>query len=66
VVRILTGPDFRILLPASAICGAAYLICADTLARSLTFYEIPVGIVTAMIGAPVLIFLIRKETGWWQ
>jgi iron complex transport system permease protein len=66
VVRILTGPDFRILLPASALCGAVYLICADTVARSLTFYEIPVGIITAMIGAPVLIFLIRKETGWWQ
>jgi iron complex transport system permease protein len=66
VVRILTGPDFRILLPASALCGAIYLIGADTLARSLTFYEIPVGIITAMIGAPVLIFLIRKETGWWQ
>jgi len=66
VVRILTGPDYRVLMPASALCGAIYLISADTFARSLTFYEIPVGIITAMIGAPVLILLIRKETGWWQ
>ena len=66
VVRILTGPDFRLLMPSCALCGAIYLILADTLARSVAFYEIPVGIITAMIGAPVLILLIRKETGWWQ
>ena len=66
VVRILTGPDYRILIPACALCGAVYLISADTLARSLTFYEIPIGIITAMIGAPVLILLMRRETGWWQ
>ena len=66
VVRILTGPDFRLLLPSCALCGAIYLILADTLARSMAFYEIPVGIITAMIGAPVLILLIRREAGWWQ
>ena len=60
-VRLVLGPDHRLLLPASALAGAAFLVIADLLARSLLApIEIPVGIVTALIGAPVFIYLLRR------
>lgn len=61
-VRILTGPDHRVLLPASALSGAIFLIWADVLARTiLAPQEIPVGIITAFLGAPFFIYLLRKK-----
>ncbi len=61
IVRLITGPDHRILLPCSALVGSIFLIIADTLARLLLApMEIPVGIVTALFGAPFFIFLLRK------
>ncbi len=60
-LRLLVGPDHRILIPASALAGAAFLVTADMLARTLpSTGEIPVGIVTALIGAPVFLFLLRR------
>jgi len=62
VARLVLGPDHRLLLPASALVGAAFLVLADLLARSLLApTEIPVGIVTALIGAPFFIYLLRKS-----
>lgn len=61
IMRILTGPDHRILLPASMIAGAILLMWADTLARTLPV-EIPVGIITAFLGAPFFIYLLRRRT----
>lgn len=62
VVRILTGPDHRILIPASALTGAIFLICTDTLARTVIApTEVPVGIITALFGAPFFIYLLRKK-----
>ena len=61
-VRLLVGPRHRALLPLSAIVGAIFLIWADTAARS--FFdprELPVGIVTAIIGAPVFAFLLTRR-----
>jgi iron complex transport system permease protein len=59
-MRLILGPDHRFLIPCSAIAGAAFLVMADTLARTLhPPQEIPVGIVTALIGAPVFIYLLR-------
>jgi len=69
VVRILIGADHHILLPASALAGAIFLILADTLARTIASpAEIPVGIITAFVGAPYFIYLMRKKKktmSWW-
>lgn len=59
-VRLSLGPDHRILIPASALAGGAFVVIADLLARILLSpVEIPVGIITAIIGAPFFIYLLR-------
>ena len=59
-VRLSLGPDHRLLLPASALAGAVFLVIADLLARIILIpAEIPVGIITAIIGAPFFIYLLR-------
>ncbi len=60
-VRLIWGPDHRLLLPLSAISGAILLILADTASRTLMApSEIPVGVITAFIGAPFFLFLLRR------
>ncbi len=60
-VRLTLGPDHRLLLPASALSGAVFLVICDILARSLMPpTEIPVGVLTAIIGAPFFIYLLRN------
>jgi iron complex transport system permease protein len=59
-MRLLVGPDHRILLPTSALAGASFLVVADTLARSQTA-QLPVGIVTAFVGAPFFLYLLRSR-----
>ena len=62
IVRMLVGPDHRVLLPASALAGAILLVVADTLARIvLAPTELPVGIITAIIGVPFFISLLRQR-----
>jgi iron complex transport system permease protein len=62
VMRMLFGPDYRLLIPASAIGGAIALLAADTLARTVMApTELPVGAVTAMAGAPLFIYLMRRR-----
>lgn len=62
IVRLLLGPDHRSLLPASALLGAILLMLADTLARSVMApAEIPIGIVTAILGAPFFIALLLQQ-----
>jgi len=59
--RLSLGPDHRLLLPASALAGAIFLVIADLLARILLApVQIPVGIITALIGAPFFIYLLRN------
>jgi iron complex transport system permease protein len=60
VMRLLVGPDHRVLLPTSALAGASFLVATDTLARSGSV-EIPVGIVTAALGAPFFLYLLRQR-----
>lgn len=60
--RIAMGADHRRLLPASALLGASFLMLADTLARSVTAAEVPVGIVTALVGTPVFAWLLHRAT----
>jgi iron complex transport system permease protein len=60
VMRLLVGPDHRILLPTSAVAGAAFLVATDTVARAGAA-ELPVGIVTAAVGAPFFLYLLRTR-----
>ncbi len=63
VVRLIWGPDHRFLLPASVLMGAMFMVAADTIARTvLAPSEIPVGVVTAMGGAPFFVYLLRKKS----
>jgi len=62
VCRMLFGPDHRVLLPASLLVGASFMILADLLARVvLSPAEIPVGAVTAAIGAPLFVYLLKRS-----
>ena len=62
VLRLVVGPDHRVLLPTSALAGATFLVAADTFARSGPA-EVPVGIVTAAVGAPFFLDLLRTREG---
>ena len=62
--RLVFGPDHRLLVPASALTGAVFLIAADTLARTVMApTEIPVGVVTALCGGPFFLWLYRRRAG---
>jgi iron complex transport system permease protein len=62
LLRILVGSDHRTLVPASALAGAAFLVAADTLARVvLAPVELPVGALTALVGGPLFLVLLRRE-----
>ncbi|MFZ1446063.1 MAG: iron ABC transporter permease [Candidatus Dechloromonas phosphoritropha] len=62
LVRLASGNDQRLLLPASALAGGALLMLADTLARSLIApQQLPVGVLTALIGVPVFLFLLSRQ-----
>jgi iron complex transport system permease protein len=62
MVRILVGPDHRILIPFSALAGSLFLVIADTLARVVANpLEIPVGVITAIFGGPFFIYLLRHR-----
>jgi len=55
------GPDHRVLLPVSFLVGAAFLDTVDTLARTLSGGEIPLGVLTALVGAPAFFVLLRRN-----
>lgn len=62
LLRLLVGPDYRLLIPLSAIGGGIFVLWADTLARmALSPKEIPLGIVTALIGAPFFAYLLYRS-----
>jgi iron complex transport system permease protein len=62
LVRLAAGNDQRLLLPASAVAGGALLMLADTLARTLIApQQLPVGVLTALIGVPVFLFLLSRQ-----
>jgi iron complex transport system permease protein len=62
MIRLIVGPDYRLIIPLSAIGGGIYVIWADTLARmALPSTEIPLGVVTAFLGAPFFIYLLTKH-----
>ena len=61
LMRLLVGPDNRCLLPASLLAGALLLLAADTLTRAVLPQEIPVGVLTALIGGPFFCYVFRKR-----
>ncbi|TVR94197.1 MAG: iron ABC transporter permease, partial [Spirochaetaceae bacterium] len=61
--RMLVGPDHRYVIPLSVLLGASFVIVSDTLARTLSTGEIPIAIITSILGAPVLLHLIRTRVG---
>ena len=69
IIRLIAGPDHRLLLPASALAGATLLLLADLAARTLVLpRELPLGVVTALAGGPFFLWLLhrtRKEHGGW-
>lgn len=66
LMRMFIGPDHRLLIPASALGGASFMIAADTLARTIISpSELPVGVVTAFLGAPFFIYLLKQRGSRW-
>jgi len=64
VLRLLFGPDHRLLLPGSFLGGAAFLVLADLISRLLIApNELPVGVVTALVGGPFFLYLLRRRSG---
>ena len=62
IVRLVVGSDNRLVVPMSAIAGAIFVVLADTVARTaIAPRELPVGAITALIGAPLFIFLLRRN-----
>jgi iron complex transport system permease protein len=67
IARTLVGPDHGRLLPVSALIGAIYLLLVDDIARTATVAELPIGIITALIGVPVFALILRRtqsRSGW--
>lgn len=63
-VRLFVGPDHRKLIPLSVLTGGIFLLVADTIARTMFApSEIPIGVMTAFIGAPYFIFLLQNSKG---
>lgn len=61
MARLIVGPDFARLLPVCILLGAAFLLLADTLARSVGTLELPLGVLTALVGAPGFLFLLARS-----
>ena len=66
IARMLVGPDNKILIPASALIGAIYLIIVDDVSRMLFSMEIPIGITTSLIGIPFFVTILRKAKKGWD
>jgi len=62
ITRFIVGPDYRYLLPTSALIGSIYLVLIDNISRTITTSEIPVGILTALLGAPIFVYVLRRAS----
>ncbi len=65
VARMIVGPSFGTLLPVAAILGAGYMLIVDTLARTIAPVEVPLGILTAVVGAPFFLWLLARGRRAW-
>jgi iron complex transport system permease protein len=66
IARTLVGPDFARLIPTTALLGGGFLLVIDTLARTVGTIEIPLGILTAVIGTPFFIWLLAGVSKTWS
>ncbi len=66
LARMIVGPNYQVLLPASILLGGAYLLMVDDLARLLSSVEIPLGILTALIGVPFFLYLLLNRRWGWK
>lgn len=66
IVRMALGPDHKILIPLTIAVGASFMALADTLARSIATYEIPIGIMTTILGIPFFAYLLKRTGGRWH
>ena len=66
MTRIIVGPDHKILLPASLSIGASFLLLIDNISRTFISIEIPIGILTAVIGVPIFLYLLRRGYSEWN
>jgi iron complex transport system permease protein len=65
VARMLVGPDARRALPAAALLGATFLLVVDDLIRSVFTTEVPLGILTALVGAPFFLLVLARGRRAW-
>ncbi|WEF25580.1 iron ABC transporter permease [Paracoccus sp. S3-43] len=65
MARLLTGPRFDRLLPAAILIGAGFMVLVDTAARTIATLEVPLGILTAVLGAPVFVWLLARNARAW-
>jgi len=65
LARMLVGPNYKVLLPASMLLGASYLMLVDDLARLIAAVEVPLGTLTALIGVPFFLYLLLKNRWGW-
>lgn len=66
LTRLIVGPNYKVLLPASALMGATFLLLVDDIARTVFVTEIPLGILTAILGAPFFLYLLFKGRSAWE
>ena len=66
MTRMIVGPDNRILIPASLSLGASFLLLIDNISRAVIAIEIPIGILTAVIGVPIFLYLLKKGYSEWS
>jgi iron complex transport system permease protein len=65
ITRFLVGSNPKVLLPASVSIGATFMLIADLISRTVWTFEIPVGIITTLIGAPMFLYLMRRAIYQW-
>jgi iron complex transport system permease protein len=65
LTRMFIGPNFKVLMPASALMGGIYLLLIDDISRTLWSVEIPLGILTALVGAPFFVYLLAAQKKGW-
>ena len=66
MARMIVGPDNKILLPASLSLGASFLLLVDNISRAVISIEIPIGILTAIIGVPIFLYLLKQGYSEWS
>lgn len=66
MARMIVGPDNKILIPASLSLGASFLLLIDNISRAIISIEIPIGILTAIIGVPIFLYLLKRGYSEWS